>query len=247
MSEPGLSTQPSVLAGSPFETPVYKLSSDLAKLSLPSEYRDQYRVLAWVNSICFLFLLIGVVGLKAPRVIVKPLSEVNEPIPILLPPPEEQPKPQAIVQDDDTPPPTDAPVESVPVVPVVAVAETPGVAFPVRVVGAVAITDQAQLIQQAPIKEPPPQTPKIFDPNATDGGIYPEPRYPAAAERNRYQGTVVIEFTVDAAGTVTSVKVQKTSGFSVLDDAAMKVIKERWKFPPGAVRYYYKPFEFTLK
>jgi hypothetical protein len=44
----------------------YALSSDLARLSLPAEYVDSYRNLAWTNSICFLFLVIGLIGLKAP-------------------------------------------------------------------------------------------------------------------------------------------------------------------------------------
>ena len=41
--------------------------SDLVKLCLPQEFRNSNRKLAWINSICLLFLLVGVVGLKSPR------------------------------------------------------------------------------------------------------------------------------------------------------------------------------------
>ena len=78
------------------------------------------------------------------------------------------------------------------------------------------------------------------------GGSYPDPAYPGYAQRNRYEGTAIIEFTVDSSGAVTSAKVQKTSGYEILDDAALKVVKERWRFPPGSMRYYWKPFEFRM-
>ncbi len=100
----------------------YALSSDLAKLSLPAEYVDSYRNLAWANSICFLFLVIGLIGLKAPKVIHKPLIEVTESAPVIFTPPEDQPKPEPEVQPDE-PAPQDAPVETPQVVTVAAPAD----------------------------------------------------------------------------------------------------------------------------
>src|SRR5690349_13402800 len=70
----------------------YTLSSDLAKLCLPDVSRDTNRRLTWVNSICFLFLAVGVLGLKAPRVIEKPRREVQDIVPVVFLPPEEPPK-----------------------------------------------------------------------------------------------------------------------------------------------------------
>src|SRR5215475_2712096 len=90
----------------------YALSSDLAKLSLPSEYADSYRNLAWTNSICFLFLVIGLIGLKAPRVVHKALVQVTESAPVIFTPPEqEQPKAEPEQQPDE-PAPQDAPVDT---------------------------------------------------------------------------------------------------------------------------------------
>src|SRR5690242_11421550 len=82
----------------------YVLSSDLAKLSLPAEYVDSYRNLAWTNSICFLFLVIGLMGLRAPKVVHKPLVQITETAPVIFTPPEEQPQPEPQPQPDEPAP-----------------------------------------------------------------------------------------------------------------------------------------------
>src|SRR5215475_767046 len=156
----------------------YALSSDLAKLSLPAEYIDSYRNLAWTNSICFLFLVIGLIGLKAPKVLHKPLIQVTDSAPVIFTPPEDQPKPEPDVQPDE-PAPLDAPVETPQIVTVAAPADA-AVAFAVPVQGAVAVAKEARFATP-----PPPVTqasgPTRFDPNAKDGGSYPLPDYPTAA------------------------------------------------------------------
>jgi TonB family protein len=248
MTEPSLSAK-SGLLGDPFAQGQreYKLSSELARLSLPAEYIDNYRRLAWVNSICFLFLLIGLIGIRSPAVMVKPLSKPPEVAELTLPPPDTQPKPPVEVKEEE-PAPDDAPIETPQVATIVAAADSPNVAFAVPVEGAVAITKEVRFAPPPPPKmQAAPPKPTQFDPNAMNGGFFPDPSYPGFALRNRYQGTVVLEFTVEASGKVTSVKVQKTSGFPVLDEAAMKAVQERWRFPPGGQRYYYKPFEFKLQ
>jgi len=213
----------------------YALSSDLARLSLPAEYIDSYRNLAWTNSICFLFLVIGLIGLKVPRVVQKPLIEVTEAAPVIFTPPEDQPQPEPNVQPDE-PAPQDTPLDTPQVVTVVAPADAP-VAFAVPVQGVVIIAKEARLATP-----PPPVTqaqvgPTKFDQNAKDGGTYPEPKYPPLAWAHQYQGTVTLEILVDESGKITSVKVKKTAGYSVLDDAAVKVVKDSWRFPPtGAPR-----------
>jgi protein TonB len=83
----------------------------------------------------------------------------------------------------------------------------------------------------------PPAGPTKFDPNAASGGSYPAPDYPSLALRSRYQGTVTLEILVDEGGKITSVNVRKSSGFTMLDEAALKKVKEHWRFQPtGAPR-----------
>jgi TonB family protein len=65
--------------------------------------------------------------------------------------------------------------------------------------------------------------------------------------RNHYQGTVIVEFVVDEVGQLTSVKVQKSSGYPVLDEEALNTVKNRWRFTTGKPGYYYKPFAFQLQ
>jgi protein TonB len=58
-----------------------------------------------------------------------------------------------------------------------------------------------------------------------------------SARRNGYQGTAVVELLVDPSGTITSAKIQKSSGFPLLDQSALDTVKKRWHFPPGQQRW----------
>src|SRR6266704_1026286 len=129
---------PTAIASSPFEpAQQYPLSSDLAKLCLPAEFKDSYRRLAWVNSICFLFLAVGLVGFKAPKVVVRPLKKPPEAMEVYLPPPE-QPKIEPQVKQEE-PEPQDQPVDTPQVAIVAAAADPSSVAFAVPVEGAMAV------------------------------------------------------------------------------------------------------------
>ena len=222
----------------------YSLSSDLARLSLPAEYRDQYRTLAWVNSICVLFLIIGVVGLKPPTIHVRQIAPVVETVPVVFTPPEEQPKPENQPEPDETP--QDTPSEAPQVVPIVAAENTPAVAFAVPVQGAVAVAPAAHA-SAPPVHLTAPPKPTKFNPDATEGGSFPKPNYPGFALRNHYQGTVTIEIIVDAAGAVVSAKVITSSGFPILDESALSTVKKDWRFPPGQARDYIWPCVFKLE
>src|ERR1039458_1599890 len=68
----------------------YELSSVLARIGLHAVEADPDRKLAWVNSVCILFLLIGIVGSRPASIRIKPLpplEEVNAAIVEPLPPP----------------------------------------------------------------------------------------------------------------------------------------------------------------
>jgi protein TonB len=75
-------------------------------------------------------------------------------------------------------------------------------------------------------------------------GDNPAPDYPAAAVRRRLEGTVTIEIQVDAAGTAHQCRVLQTTGYGLLDDAALAAAR-RWRFDrgPGTVQV---PFAFRL-
>jgi protein TonB len=58
------------------------------------------------------------------------------------------------------------------------------------------------------------------------------PKYPLQAIRQSEQGTVVLNVTINAAGEVVDVKVERSSGYRDLDMAAAQAAKE-WRFNPG--------------
>jgi len=224
----------------------YNLTDDLARLCLPQEWTDSCRTLAWVNSICFLFLVVGLVGLRAPRVIHKPLTEITESVPVIFTPPEEPPKTEPEVKPDEPDKPQET-TEQPTVAPIVAVMDSPAVAFSVPVQGAVAVAREARLATPPPPVDRPPARAVQFNPHAAGEGSFADPQYPSIALRNHYEGTTIIEIAVDAAGHTTDAKVFKSSGFPVLDEAALEVVKRRWRFPPGPPRLYHWPCTFQLQ
>jgi protein TonB len=58
------------------------------------------------------------------------------------------------------------------------------------------------------------------------------PKYPIQAIRQGHQGEVILAITINAAGEVVDVKVQKSSGYRELDRAAEDAARH-WRFNPG--------------
>jgi protein TonB len=61
----------------------------------------------------------------------------------------------------------------------------------------------------------------------------PPPRYPRLAEKRGYEGTVVLEVLVDQRGKVGDLRVLSSSGYNVLDRAALAAVKD-WSFEPAS-------------
>lgn len=57
----------------------------------------------------------------------------------------------------------------------------------------------------------------------------PAPRYPRLARERGWQGRVVLEVAVIGDGTVNNAKIDQSSGYRVLDQAALQVVR-RWRF-----------------
>jgi len=226
----------------------YHLSDDLARLCLPSEFRDSYRALAWVDSVCFLFLVIGLIGLRPPKLIEKPVVPPPEAVPVVFTPPEEQQKPQPQTQPQEEPEePKETTVEPPPI-PTVVSANTPNVAFAVPVEGAVILAPVSRASPPPTVTKEPPKGPTTFVPGKGEGGTFPWPTsYPREAMEQRLQGTVMLYVVVDANGIPTQVDIKDSSRHTVLDRFAMQWVKNRWRWLPGETRLYYVPFQFSLQ
>jgi protein TonB len=62
----------------------------------------------------------------------------------------------------------------------------------------------------------------------------PEPIYPPAARRRRQEGLVLLAVKVNSHGRAARVAVKQSSGFPLLDDAAMHTVGD-WDFQPARI------------
>lgn len=62
----------------------------------------------------------------------------------------------------------------------------------------------------------------------------PEPPYPAQARRRGQEGLVILEVRVTRLGRASEISMKQSSGFPLLDDAAIKAVRE-WEFDPAKV------------
>lgn len=60
----------------------------------------------------------------------------------------------------------------------------------------------------------------------------PPPEFPELARQNGWYGTVLLKLWIDEDGRVTEVRVEKSSGYGVLDAAAVNAVK-RWRGRPA--------------
>jgi periplasmic protein TonB len=227
----------------------HALSSDLVRMCLPSELTDsEHRYLAWVNSICLLFLLVGLVGLRTPLAVQRPANRPAEVVPVIFTPPAQPRAPEPVLASEAPAGQQEAPKPAPRVAPMVAAILPGQLAFPVPVAQAVAVAELARAAPPAAVASTAATGPSRLDPNAAGAESFcPAPQYPPFAVRNRYEGVVTIELHVNASGSVAEAHVQTSSGFNVLDDAALDVVRNRWHFPPGSDRWYFWPCEFRLK
>jgi TonB family protein len=214
----------------------YQLKSELARNCLPAPHAHDQRNLAWTNSICILFLIIGLAGFRPnppPRIPVKPLEE---PAPVVIeatpPPPtpaELQPDDQPLVKPDSPPPRI-----------VVVVPTAPGIKFAVPTPGGVLVAPKEYTVTPppAPVQEAAPPRTEPAPPsrleNTGQGGARPSPPYPKMAEQLGQQGSVELLLTADGAGVIISAQVKESSGSSILDNATAEFVKRHWTVSPGA-------------
>jgi protein TonB len=60
----------------------------------------------------------------------------------------------------------------------------------------------------------------------------PKPPYPRQARMHRQQGVVVLGVNVTADGFAAEVRIQRSSSFALLDEAALRAVR-RWRFTPA--------------
>ena len=216
----------------------YELKNELARLCLPQANRDVNLKFAWANSVCILFLLIGILGARRGVIAIKPAPPIQEIVPVILAPITLPP------QETTAQKPADEIKSDAPQI-VVAIPQSPNVSFSVPTIGALAVPSNLAV---APPLEPLRTASQIGSLNSTGaGGERPEPPYPKIALEAGQQGTVILSLTGDDAGNVVSVEVKTSSGFPILDRATVDFIKRHWRLPTdGSTRQFETSISYKL-
>ena len=209
----------------------YELKDELARYCLPEANRSPDRKLAWMNSICLLFLLIGILGAKPAAVSTKAVPPIEEAVPVIVEPIAPRPQPESQQQNQEQ---AEQQKQEAPQV-VVVVPDAPSINFAVPTIGNLVAPNA---LAQAPPLRPmePPAALKTIPPTLTttgSGGERPQPPYPKIALDRGEQGSVTLLLTADEAGNIVSVEVKKSSGFPVLDHSAAEYVKRHWTVPRG--------------
>lgn len=186
-----------------------------------------------MNSICILFLIIGVAGAKSGGIALKPPPPLaTEAIAVVVEPPppaaDAPPKPEQMPQPNQ---------DAARVV--VAVPDSPAIQFSVPTVANVLAPSGVPTTP--PVNPMQPVVPLRNRPTIikSGGGERPAPDYPAYLQERGEHGAVTLSITVSESGVITDVKVSHSSGFPDLDKYTLKYVKEHWVIPPidGSLLY----------
>lgn len=165
-----------------------------------------------------------------PKPVVKPRS---------VEPQRVQPAPQVAMPDapEETPP-----TEEVSSAPLQPVAATPASTAPAASTASIASTAPAAQDRE-PDREPDYQAAYLRN---------PVPSYPMVARRMGWQGRVVLNVEVLADGLCGQINIHKSSGYAMLDNAALQTVKT-WRFLPARQagqnvdKWFMIPIQFSLK
>jgi periplasmic protein TonB len=241
--------------------PVVRASAGARERSITSARHEELSPLSVVTLVIWLAcVVVGTTGffLRYAR----PTPPLPEPPPVLAqsvtveltpdlaPPP---PAPAAKLLSTELPPPA-ARVEAVPTPPALAVAEpAPTIAFTVPVAAPARIVTAAAASFRTPERREDPAPAAVAAPvpqslvYGQGEGRQPAPEYPRQALREGQEGTVVVRFTVGPDGRVLFAEPATPSPWKLLNDSAVRVVRERWRFAAGSTRYYEVAIRFELK
>jgi protein TonB len=220
----------------------FELKDDLARLCLPEANQDPNRVLAWVNSICLLFLLIGIIGVKPAQISIPPVPTLEEVVPLIVeqaPPPPQLINPDTKQEEENDENKSDAPQV------VVVTPESPSVNFSVPTIGTLVVPNA--LAAPPPLK--PLASPTVVEDRSSlpgalnttgSGGERPQPTYPKIALDQAEQGTVRLLMTADEQGKILSVELKASSGYPILDRSTLDFVRRHWHLPAGPGKRLYE-------
>jgi protein TonB len=90
---------------------------------------------------------------------------------------------------------------------------------------------------------PPSAQPLVF---GQGEGKQPSPEYPNTAKRLGQEGTVLVRISVGEDGHVLEAHAKIASPWPLLNEAALRTVRERWRFSKGSSRIYEVPIRFEI-
>ncbi|MDE0152112.1 MAG: TonB family protein [Bdellovibrionales bacterium] len=96
------------------------------------------------------------------------------------------------------------------------------------------------------IKESPPQKEVKSSQTLVPAPGNPQWAYPQQARDNKNEGSVFLQYFVDETGFVDKIQLLKSSGYSILDNEALRVMA-RQRYEPGQAGWYRHKVDFKLK
>lgn len=191
-----------------------------------------------LHALALLWIVHGPAPVEAPQIIMHAALIAPEPLPMTAPePPKEQPR---IEPEPPKPLKQPRPQRKETALPVLAAAsDAPSAA---SVAPQPPAPPEPVAIDAAPARPSPPSAAPDSAPSAApvipprfDAAYLqnPAPTYPPMAKRQNQTGRVVLRVTVSAEGLPTNVVVITSSGYELLDQAAVDVVRNRWKFVPA--------------
>jgi TonB family protein len=166
----------------------------------------------------------------------------------LMPPPEVD----ALPADSLVPPPPPDALTPPAIIQPIRIAEpSPAMAFPLPVEGATRVVDFDRAESSRPVVTNTP--PSTVAPPAAQSLIFGEgegrqraPDYPGGARRQGQEGTVLVRLTVGENGRVLTAEVVLPSPWPLLNEAALRAVREKWRFRRGPVRIYEVAIRFEI-
>ena len=108
-------------------------------------------------------------------------------------------------------------------------------------------------VETSPISDAPAPLAAVIEPDYNAAYLNnPVPTYPMAARHMGIQGKVLLNVEVLAAGVCGQVTIQKSSGYDMLDNAAIQTVKS-WRFTPATQaghavdKWFLIPIQFSLR
>lgn len=162
--------------------------------------------------------VVGVLVAPEPKTAPPPPKPEPKPVP---PPPKPEPKPVPKPTPKPVPKPTPRPEPAREVAPEPVPQTAPSVPTP----PAPAVQQAAPAPEETPVPVTPPRTDAAHLNN-------PAPQYPSLSRRLGEQGRVMLDVYILPDGSVGEIKLNKSSGFPRLDNAALQAVKTGSTCPP---------------